>query len=294
MPGDRLAGRAAMVDRGGRDVRDQLLGVQLAPGRGRAAAGPQGDRRHLRQRRPVHRRRPLHRRGGQAARPGRLPAVHGRAQRPAAGSGDRGGGLAGTVARAGRGPGAVAAAVARGAGRRPVLGPGVATTGVRADRLPDDAGRRLGRRLPQQLLPGAGAAGGAGVAAVPSLEPYGHRHSRPGRGSTWSRDGPLVGPLAPRPAQRRRRGPAGDRVRPPRTRPAPTSTSSRRTSRAAPPPAPPTCPALDRSQRPAADAASAGSTGWWCGRTSAPRPDQLRRASAVRAPVDQRRTTPGR
>jgi hypothetical protein len=130
VPGDRLAGRPAVVDRVGRDVRDQLLGVQLAPGGGRAAAGAQGGHRHLRQRRPLHRRRALHRRGPEAARPGRLPAVHGRPERPAAGAGDRRAGLAGTVARAGRGPGAVAAAVARGADRRAVLAPGVAAAGL--------------------------------------------------------------------------------------------------------------------------------------------------------------------
>src|SRR4030095_1554870 len=86
VPGDRVAGRPAVVDRGGRDVRDQLLRVQLAPGGGGAATGAEGDCRHLRQRRPLHRRRALHRRGGEAARPGRLPAVHGRPASPAAGS----------------------------------------------------------------------------------------------------------------------------------------------------------------------------------------------------------------
>jgi hypothetical protein len=222
VPGHRMAGLPAVVDRGGRDVRDQLLGVQLAAGRGRAAACPQGGRRHLRQRRPLHRRRALHRWGGQAARPGRLPALHGRPERAAAGPGDRRGGLAGTVAGAGRWAGAVAAAVAGGAGRRALLAAGVAAAGLRADRLPHDAGGRVGRRLPQRHLQGPRAAAGAVPAAVRALEPHGHRPlparaaDRPG-----PRDGPLVGPLAAGRSQRRRPGAAGDRVRPPRHPPGP-------------------------------------------------------------------------
>src|SRR4029450_1450171 len=137
-------------------------------------------------------------------------------ERAAAGAGDRRAGVAGAVAGAGRGAGAVDPAVARGAARRAVLAAGVAAAGLRADRLPGHAGRRLGRRVPQRHLPGAGAAGGPGPAAVRPLEPHGHRPlparppDRPGAG-----DGPLVGPLAARPPQRGRRGPAGDRVRPP-------------------------------------------------------------------------------
>ena len=47
----------------------------------------QGDHRHLRDRRPLRRRRPLLRRRAQGSRPGRLPDLHDRDERAAAGAG---------------------------------------------------------------------------------------------------------------------------------------------------------------------------------------------------------------
>ena len=72
LPGDRVAGRAGVVERAGRDVRHLVVGLQLAPGRLPAPAGARRDRADLRLRRPLHRRRPLHGRRAQGARPRRL------------------------------------------------------------------------------------------------------------------------------------------------------------------------------------------------------------------------------
>ena len=83
---DRMARRAAVVERSRGDVRHVVLGLQLAAdgGRGRARAASGGG--HLRHRRPLHRRRPLLRRRAAGDRPHRLPALHGRDERAAPGA----------------------------------------------------------------------------------------------------------------------------------------------------------------------------------------------------------------
>jgi predicted acyl esterase len=99
---------------------------------------------------------------------------------------------------AGRRPGAVAAAVARGAGRRAVLAPGVAAAGYERIACPTmlvagwaDGYRNATFRVLERLQAPAGCCS--------VLEPHGHRPlparaaDRPGPG-----DGPLVGPLAAR------------------------------------------------------------------------------------------------
>ena len=114
---------------------------------------------------------------------------------------------------------------------------------------------------------------GADPAAVRALEPHGHRHlaaraaDRPG-----PRDGPVVGPLAARPAQRRRPGPAGHRVRPPRHPASPRPGRARRQLARRTRLAPrarhlPDPPAVRTPPRP-----PGASTGWRCGPTSAARP----------------------
>ena len=74
--GDRLAGRAGLVQRQRRHVRHVVLRLQLAADRLRAAAGAEGDLRDLRQRRPLDRRRALARRRAEAGRPRRLLPLH--------------------------------------------------------------------------------------------------------------------------------------------------------------------------------------------------------------------------
>ncbi len=158
--GDRVAGRTAVVDRPGRHVRHVVLGVQLAADgrRGRARRTRRG-RGHLRHRRPLHRRRPLLRRRAAGDRPHRLPALHDRHERPAA----RAGGLVGDgwreeLAAAHRRDAAVAARVAGAPGRRADVAARARSASarrrrLRADVVPDDARRRVGRRLPQQHVP---------------------------------------------------------------------------------------------------------------------------------------------
>ena len=111
---------------------------------------------------------------------------------------------------------AVAAAMAGGAARLGVLAARLGAAGVRPDRVRDDAGRRLGRRLPQQHVPhraGAARERHAAPAAARAVEPHvdgdvaaGAAH-RPGAG-----DGPLVGPLAAGHRRRVRRRAGADLV----------------------------------------------------------------------------------
>ena len=119
--------------------------------------------------------------------------------------------LAGRVAATGRSDRAVGAALVGGAARRRVLATGLGATGLRPDRVPDHARRRLGRRLPQQHVPHGRGAGGGRRAAPPAARPVEPRRDqhraaraadRPGPG-----DGALVGPLAARHRQRHRREP---------------------------------------------------------------------------------------
>ena len=122
----------------------------------RAPACARRDRADLRVRRPLHRRRPLHGRRAEGGRPRRLGALHGRAATPSPRCPPS---SATAGARSGRGGST---------GIEPWLlrwleeqsdGPywrhGSVRPGLRADRLPDDDRRRLGRRLPQQHVPHA-------------------------------------------------------------------------------------------------------------------------------------------
>ena len=111
--GDRVARRAAVVERSGGDVRHVVLGLQLAADGGRGRAGAAGGRGHLRHRRPLHRRRPLLRRRAAGDRPHRLPALHGRDERAAAGARGVRRRLARRVAATRRAHPAVVARVAR-------------------------------------------------------------------------------------------------------------------------------------------------------------------------------------
>ena len=161
-----------MVERPGRDVRHVVVRLQLAPGRLPAAARTRSDRPHLRHRRPLHRRRPLHGRRAPCGRPRRLGALHGRMQRAAAGPAMFGEGWREEWER-------------RLDDSEPWLlrwleeqtdGPywrhGSLRPGLRADHLPDDDRRGLGRRLPQQHLPNVR---GAPLPQAPAARPVGSR-----------------------------------------------------------------------------------------------------------------------
>ncbi len=119
------------------------------------------------------------------------------------------------VARARRAGRAVAPALARGADGRPVLAPRIASAGLRADRLPDHADRRLGGRLPQQHLPDVRGAPLPEATARRAVEPHVARDLR-ARAEHRPRAGAraLVRPLAPRRGDRRRRGAADPGLRP--------------------------------------------------------------------------------
>ena len=156
------------------------------------------DRVDLRERRPVPRRRPLLRRRDEGARHARLPRLHGRDERAAAGA-------VASTARAGARSGS-GASPARSRGSSPGSSTSAATTtgasgsaprGLRRDRRRHDARGRLGRRLHEHLparVPGA---------PLPrrgpdrSVAPRGRRdlrarpEHRPRR-----RDAALVGPVA--------------------------------------------------------------------------------------------------
>ena len=88
-------------------------------------------------------------------------------QRPPAGAGRLRRGLARGVAPPDRRHGAVAPPLARGAGRRAVLAARIAAPAVRADHVPDDDRRGLGRRLHEHRA--------SGVRGAPLPAPRAHR-----------------------------------------------------------------------------------------------------------------------
>ena len=145
--GHRLARRAAVVHRGGRHVRELVCRIRHAARRDARAARPPRDRAALCDRRPLHRRRPLRRRHPQGDRV-QLPAVDGRPERAAAGARPRRRRLARAVAAADRRARAVVP-VDRGAERRALLAPRLASAPLRPDPGPDDGDRRLERPLPE-------------------------------------------------------------------------------------------------------------------------------------------------
>ena len=190
-----------------RHVRHVVLRLQLPADRLRATAGAEGDLRDLRHRRPLDRRRALARRRAAPGRPRRLLPLHDADVRAAARAGDLGRGLAGRVAAPARGERALGADLAARERARRLLAPRVgAARGrrrrLRADRLPDDAGGRLGRRLPQQLVPHRGRARRQRRAAPAARRAVGAR--RPDARHAGSadrprhRDGGVVRPVAAR------------------------------------------------------------------------------------------------
>ena len=123
---------------------------------------------------------------------------------------------------------ALVADLAGRAHRRAVLAARLRAPGLQPDRLPHHAGRGLGRRLPEQLVPHCGGAARGRGAAPAAGRPVGARRpghraagaaTRPGGG-----DGRVVGPVAARQGHRGRPG-AVQPVRP-RSRPAPPTTST--------------------------------------------------------------------
>ena len=110
----------------------------------------------------------------------------------------------------------VAAALARGADRRALLASRLGQAGVRPDRLPDDDRGRLGRRVHEHRVP---RLRGPHVPETRHPRPLGPRlHcNRAARATHRPRAGadPLVPPLARRRGERRRRGAADRRLRPP-------------------------------------------------------------------------------
>ena len=203
--GDRVARRPGVVHGEGRDVRHVVGRVQLDPGRDGATARAARDRPDLRLGRSLHGRRPLHGRHPQGDRPRRLGDLHGRLQRAAAGARRVRRRLARGVAPPDRGHRAVAPALARGAGRRAVLAPRIASAELRADHVPDDDRRRLGRRLHEHR---AARLRGVDLSAARDHRAVGarvHGHVDPGPAHrSRARADPLVLPLAPRRAERHR------------------------------------------------------------------------------------------
>ena len=177
---DRLDRRPGVVRRPGRDVGHLLLRLQLPPDRLRAAAGAEGHLRDLRHRRPLDRRRPLARRRAAAGRPRRLLPLHDTDVRPPARAGGLGRRVVRRVAAAPGDLRAVGADLAAGEPSRPLLGPRIRAAGrhhpgLRADRVSGADRRRLGRRLPQQLLPHRRRARPARRTASPAGRPVGAR-----------------------------------------------------------------------------------------------------------------------
>ncbi len=142
--GHRVARRTGVEQRPCRHVRDVLLGLQLHSARDGATAGARGDLRDLRDRRSLHGRRPLHGRRAPLHRPRGLRPLHGRDERAPTGAGRVRRRLARRMAEEDRQRRAVATAVARGAGRLPVLATRVAAARLRAHRMPDHDRRGLG------------------------------------------------------------------------------------------------------------------------------------------------------
>ncbi len=212
---DRLAGHAGVVDGGRGHVRHELQRIQLDPARDGAAPGAARDHPHLRHRRPLRRRRPLLRGRPEAARPDRLPHVHDRDERAAAGSiGLRTRMATGVGAARGRDR-AVDHHLARASAARRLLGRGVAANRLRLDRGAHDDRRGVGRRLPQQLVPHVR---GAEVPQAADLRPVGARRDRHVAAGPQPRPDPrapaVVGPLAQGHRQRRGRRAAHRPVRP--------------------------------------------------------------------------------
>ena len=203
----RVAGGAALVHRGGRDVGDQLRGVHLDPGRQAAAAAPAGDRADPGHRRPLPDRRPLHRRLRHAQRAEPVRGQPGRDERDAARSGVLGPGLARALAGAARGDAAVADRVAAPAARRAVLARRVPRARLRRDRGGRPQRRRLDGRVCRCGLPDAEEPHGAEPDDRRQLGPrpavVGHARAEPRRAP---RDGPVLRPLAEGHRERRRRG----------------------------------------------------------------------------------------
>ena len=168
-----LARSAAVVQRTGRHVRLQLLGVQLTATRLRAATRARRDLRDLRNRRPLHRRRALHGWSTSGDRSGGLLPLHGSDERAAAGAGDLGRRMARRVAGAHHRARAVVVDLDGGATRRAVLAARLGATRLRADRMPDDDRRRVGRRLPQQHVPTVRAAEVREGTVDRPMEPHG-------------------------------------------------------------------------------------------------------------------------
>ena len=131
--------------------------------------------------------------------------LHGRLQRAAACACRVRRRLARGVAAAHRGNGAVAPALARGAGRRAVLATRIASAELRADHVPDDDRRRLGRRLHEHR---AARLRGVDLSAARDHRAMGarlHGDVDPGPAHrSRARAHPLVLPLAPRRAERHR------------------------------------------------------------------------------------------
>ena len=203
-----------LVQRQRRDVRDVVVGVQLAPGRDAPAAGAEGDLLDLRVRRPVRRRRPLLRRRAEAARPRRLADLHGAratCSRPSPASTARGGASSWERRMRGR----TSRGCSTGSSTRRTTTTGSTARSARTTRRSRRrrCSYRLGRRLHEHRAPRVrraavpeAAARRPVVARVASRRSPARAEHRP-----RARDGPVVGPVAegrrqrgrPRPADRR-------------------------------------------------------------------------------------------
>ena len=220
----RLARRPGLVRRADRHVGDVVLRLQLAADRVRTPAAAQGDLRDLRHRRPVDRRRALARRRAQARRSRRLLPLHDArcaCCRPCRRSGATTGARSGTR-------------------RLEVNEPWVLTwlrenrhgaywnhgsvrlgrdgVGLRADRVPGHDRRRLGGRVPQQLLPHRRRARAPRRAAPAARRTVGARrpHHRDARSADRlrRRAGRVVRPLAARHRRRTRTAATSSSARP--------------------------------------------------------------------------------
>ena len=188
-----------MVERQRRDVGDVVFRVQRAADGGPTAAGAEGDHPDLRDRSPLHRRRALRRRCPTGDRHARLPDVHGRVQRAAAGAVRVRRRVARRVATADRGERAVGPALARASERGRVLASWIEHRRVRPDRGGDARDRRACRRIPEHGVPRVRTAAGSQadpVRAVGALEPSRVDARAPDRPRAG--DDRVVAPVAPR------------------------------------------------------------------------------------------------